>query len=228
VLAGPPNAGKSSLLNALVQTDRAIVSDQPGTTRDTIEVEINIDGMPVTLVDTAGLRVAEDGVETEGVRRTHAALKDADHALYVVDDSLQPTPCEAMDPDGDLSYSYAINKIDLSRRPCGKLEFQGRKAVAISATNGQGIHELREHLKEVAGYYAQDGPGFIARTRHLDAIQRALDHVMEGREQLVRVKAGELLAEELRLAQLSLSEITGAFTSDQLLGRIFASFCIGK
>jgi tRNA modification GTPase len=228
VLAGLPNAGKSSLLNALVQTDRAIVSDRPGTTRDTIDVEIHIDGMPVTLVDTAGLRIAGDGVEGEGVRRTHAALKDADHMLYVVDDTLSTVGKEAINPEREISYSYAVNKIDLSHRPRGRCEYQGCKAVAISATDGQGMHELREHLKDVAGYQTVEGPGFIARTRHLDAIQRALDHVIEGREQLVNAKAGELLAEELRLAQRSLSEITGGFTSEQLLGRIFASFCIGK
>jgi tRNA modification GTPase len=228
VLAGLPNAGKSSLLNALAQTDRAIVSDTPGTTRDTIEVEIQIDGMPVTVVDTAGLRVAGDGVESEGVRRTHAALKVADHALYVVDDSLPPTENGKISLDKEISYSYAVNKIDLSHRPSGKFEYQGRKAIAISATDGRGIHELREHLKDIAGYQTVDSPGFIARTRHLDAIQRALEHLTEGREQLVNAKAGELLAEELRLAQRSLSEITGDFSSEQLLGRIFASFCIGK
>ena len=228
VLAGPPNAGKSSLLNALVQTDRAIVSDSPGTTRDTIEVEIHVDGMPVTLVDTAGLRITGDGVEGEGVRRTHAALKDADHVLYVVDDSLPPVKNEAIGLGREMLYSFVVNKIDLSHRPSGDFEYQGRKAIAISATGGQGLPELREHLKDVAGYQAVDSPGFIARTRHLNAIQRALDHVIAGREQLVKAKAGELLAEELRLAQLSLAEITGVFTSDQLLGRIFASFCIGK
>ena len=138
VLAGPPNAGKSSLLNALVRTDRAIVSDIPGTTRDTIEIEIHIDGMPVTLVDTAGLRVTGDGIEGEGVRRTHAALKDADHVLYVVDDSLRPVESEAISLEREVPYSFVVNKIDLSHRPRGKFEYLGRKAIAISGNRRPG------------------------------------------------------------------------------------------
>ena len=227
-LAGRPNAGKSSLLNALAKTDRAIVSEVPGTTRDTIEVQILIDGLSVTLVDTAGWRDEGDVLEEEGIRRTLAALKGADHALYIVDDSVSFEEAGPMIEDLNTSFSCVFNKIDLTNRPAGVFRFEGRDAVAISATAGLGLSNLREHLRNVAGFQTVDGSGFIARTRHLEAIQQALDHVVEGHHRLVASNATELLAEELRLAQLRLSEITGAFTSDQLLGRIFSTFCVGK
>jgi len=228
VLAGRPNAGKSSLLNALAQIDRAIVSDTPGTTRDTIELHITIDGMPVTLIDTAGLRKVADALEIEGVRRTHAAVKDADLVLYIVDDSDERIIDRDPAIPSAVPCTVVFNKIDISNRPGGQFSFDGRDTLAISATGGQGLQELREHLKIKGGYQEIEGSEFIARTRHLDAIRLTQQHIIEGRKQLTEAGAGELLAEELRLAQRSLSEITGAFTSDQLLGTIFATFCVGK
>lgn len=228
VLAGRPNAGKSSLLNALARTDRAIVSDTPGTTRDTIEQRINVDGMPVTLIDTAGLREARDTVEGEGVRRALKAVGDADLVLYVVDDEEGGPVEQSTSIPPTVPRTIVLNKIDLSRRPCGPLWLEGHEALAISATGGQGICELREHLKRKAGFRDVEGTGFLARTRHLEAIGKAQGHLTEGRRQLEGSGAAELLAEELRLAQCSLSEITGEFTSDDLLGRIFTTFCIGK
>ncbi len=226
VLAGRPNAGKSSLLNALARQDRAIVSTSPGTTRDTIEVQIQIDGMPVTLVDTAGLRTVQDEVEGEGVRRTRTALQNADHVLFVVDDC---EPAAIIERDvATVPHTWVFNKIDLTERTVGKFEYEGCDALAISALDGVGLDDLREHLKRTAGYQEVDGSTFIARSRHLEAIRNAWRHVVAGRQQLVQHKAGELLAEELRLAQQNLAEVTGEFTNDQLLGRIFSSFCIGK
>jgi tRNA modification GTPase len=228
VLAGRPNAGKSSLLNALAQIDRAIVSDTPGTTRDTIELNITLDGMPVTLIDTAGLREVADALEIEGVRRTQAAVKDADLVLYIVDDSDERIIDRDPAIPSAVPCTVVFNKIDISNRPGGLFSFNGRDTLAISATGGQGLQELREHLKIKAGYQEIEGSEFIARTRHLDAIRLTQQHIIEGRKQLTEAGAGELLAEELRLAQRTLSEITGAFSSDQLLGTIFATFCIGK
>ena len=228
VLAGKPNAGKSSLLNALARMDRAIVSDTPGTTRDTIELHVNVDGMPVVLVDTAGLREAEDGPESEGVRRALMAVADADLVLYVVDDYKGALIESEKDIPASIPFTLVLNKIDLSGRPPGLLSLEGRQAIAISAINAKGLEDLRQHLKHRAGYHDTGGSGFLARTRHLDAIQQALGHMTEGRRQLTEMAAGELLAEELRLAQMRLSTITGEFTSDDLLGRIFTTFCIGK
>ena len=228
VLAGRPNAGKSSLLNALAQHDRAIVDAAPGTTRDTIELQIQLDGMPVHLVDTAGLRDARDAVESEGVRRTYAALENADHILFIVDDCEPQVKDNVFIPPNQMPCTYVFNKIDLTGRDSGSFSYGRYDALAISAKYGQGLGELREHLKQVAGFQDADGSTFIARSRHLNAIREALEHLVMGRQQLVEANAGELLAEELRLAQRHFSEITGVFTSDQLLDRIFSSFCIGK
>ena len=228
VLAGRPNAGKSSLLNALAQHDRAIVNAAPGTTRDTIELQIQLDGMPVYLVDTAGLRDASDAVESEGVRRTHAALENADHILFIVDDCESKADKDVFVPTKQVPCTYVFNKIDLTGRDSGSFSFGQFDALAISAKYGHGLNELRQHLKRTAGYRDTDGSTFIARNRHLNAIREALQHIVVGRQQLVEANAGELLAEELRLAQRQFAEITGEFSSDQLLGRIFSSFCIGK
>ena len=228
VLAGRPNAGKSSLLNALARHDRAIVNAAPGTTRDTIELQIQLDGMPVYLVDTAGLRDASDAVESEGVRRTHAALENADHILFIVDDCELKADKDVFVPTKQVPCTYVFNKIDLTGRNSGSFSFGQFDALAISAKYGDGLNELRQHLKRTAGYRDTDGSTFIARNRHLNAIREALQHIVVGRQQLVEANAGELLAEELRLAQRHFAEITGEFSSDQLLGRIFSSFCIGK
>ncbi len=231
VLAGPPNAGKSSLLNRLAQQDAAIVSGIPGTTRDVLRERIDIDGMPVHILDTAGLRESGDEIETEGVRRARAAMERADRVLLVIDDSVTVAPTL----EGLLQqlpehapHTLVRNKIDLSGRAVGQGQQLGRTEVALSAKTGAGLDVLREHLKACVGFQAAGESTFIARRRHLDAIERARQHVHVGEEQLEGARAGELLAEELRLAQRALGEITGEFTTEDLLERIFASFCIGK
>jgi tRNA modification GTPase len=231
VLAGPPNAGKSSLLNALAQRDSAIVSPIPGTTRDVLRERIQIDGLPLHVLDTAGLRETENAIESEGVRRAHAAMQRADRVLLVIDDGaeegggarsfLEQLP-------GSARVTVVRNKIDLSGRAPGPLALATEMPeFAISAQNGAGLDALRQHLKECMGYQAAGEGTFSARRRHLDAIERARGHVDAALAQLA-VRRAELAAEELRQAQQQLGEITGEFSSDDLLGRIFSSFCIGK
>ena len=230
VLAGPPNAGKSSLLNALAQSETAIVSPVPGTTRDVLRERIHIDGMPLHIVDTAGLRESRDEIETEGIRRAREQMQRADRILLVLDDGAgRDTPTEVLKhlPSG-LARTVVRNKIDLTGRAPGITGGPGAVEIALSARTGAGLDGLRRHLKECMGFQSAGEGVFIARRRHLDAIRRAQDHVLRGRAQLKQSRAGELLAEDLRLAQQALSEITGEFTSDDLLGRIFSSFCIGK
>ncbi len=229
VLAGPPNAGKSSLLNALAQVDRAIVSDTPGTTRDIVDQHIQIDGLPLHLLDTAGLRDAADDIEHQGVSRARAAMQQADRVLVVVDDShgvdLQVLMTQL--PPG-VPATVVRNKIDLSGRKPGMDTTRAVTEVAISAKTGAGLVYLKRHLKQSMGYEIGGEPTFIARRRHLEALHLARERVLAGKQLLVDRRAGELLAEELRLAQQSLCEITGEFTSDDLLCRIFSAFCIGK
>ncbi|MFV1972247.1 MAG: tRNA uridine-5-carboxymethylaminomethyl(34) synthesis GTPase MnmE [Thiohalobacterales bacterium] len=228
VICGRPNAGKSSLLNALAGHDAAIVTDVPGTTRDVLREHIQIDGLPLHIIDTAGLHDSPDPVELHGMQRTRRELGNADHALLVIDDQAGFTDADAAIlealPAG-VAHTRIFNKIDLSGRCPGAVE--DRYAVAISAHTGSGLEALRAHLKQCAGFTAQPEGGFSARRRHLDALERAAQHVQAGARQLER-QAGELLAEELRQAQQALNEITGEFTSDDLLGRIFSDFCIGK
>jgi len=227
VLAGPPNAGKSSLLNALAREEAAIVSPIPGTTRDIVRARIDFDGMPVHVLDTAGLRTSQDPIEQEGVTRARAAMTQADRVLLLIDD----TAADAVEflrgqvPPG-ANTTLVFSKIDLTGRAPGMVE--GGDAVAISAKTGAGLDALRAHLKRCMGFMPVGEGGFIARRRHLDALQRAAAHLVEGRRQLSDHRAGELLAEELRRALQALGEITGEVTSDDLLGRIFSSFCIGK
>jgi len=229
VLAGRPNAGKSSLLNALSATDAAIVSDIPGTTRDVLREFIQLDGMPLHVVDTAGLRVARDDIEAEGVRRAQREMARADRILLIVDDA-QPSA------DGDAELTQLLpnlpctrvhNKIDLTGRAPGRQERNGTTEIALSAKTGAGLELLRQHLKTCMGFQPVGEGAFMARRRHLDALRRTQAHVAAAHAR-ARERAGELLAEELRQAQQALSEITGGFTSDDLLGRIFSSFCIGK
>ena len=230
VLAGPPNAGKSSLLNALAQTETAIVSPIPGTTRDVLRERINIDGMPLHIVDTAGLREARDEIESEGIRRAHEQMARADRVLLVLDDAAHDAPtAEVLQhiPAG-LPRTVIRNKIDLTDRASGAMKTLEETEIALSAKTGEGLDALRRHLKECMGFQPAGEGAFMARRRHLDAIRHAQDHLVQGRAQLKESRAGELLAEELRLAQQALSEITGEFSSDDLLGRIFSSFCIGK
>ncbi len=241
VLAGRPNVGKSSLLNRLAQYDAAIVSSTPGTTRDVLRERIRIGDMPLHIVDTAGLRESGDDVETEGVRRAKNAMERADRILLVVDDAApegEVTITEAdgtQDGPGSRQYLPATpprtvirNKIDLTGRRPGIAETADGVEIALSAKTGQGLDLLREHLQASMGYQPPEAGTFIARRRHLDAIERARGSVLRASDQFAQTRAGEFLAEELRQAQNALNEITGEFTSEDLLERIFSNFCVGK
>jgi len=230
VLAGPPNAGKSSLLNALARTEAAIVSPIPGTTRDVLRERINLDGMPLHIVDTAGLRDSRDEIETEGIRRAREQMERADRVLLVLDDAADvKVPAEVLKhiPPA-LPRTVIRNKIDLTGRGPGATNSAGAIEIALSVKTSAGLDDLRQHLKACMGFQPAGEGAFMARRRHLDAIRRAQDCIMRGKIQLKGTRAGELLAEELRLAQQALSEITGEFTPEDLLGRIFSNFCIGK
>ena len=230
VIAGRPNAGKSRLLNRLAGHEAAIVTEIPGTTRDLLHEHINLDGLPLHILDTAGLRDSEDVVEQEGVRRAWEAMRTADRVLLVVDDVqgfsaedqriLEQLPAK-------LPVTVIYNKIDLTGRPAESHARHSPVNIALSAKTGAGLELLRTHLKEIAGFRAAGEGIFMARRRHLEALQHSRLH-LEQAQQRLRERAGELLAEELRLVQQYLSEITGEFTSEDLLARIFSSFCIGK
>ncbi|TPW17907.1 MAG: mnmE [Halothiobacillaceae bacterium] len=231
VIAGRPNAGKSSLLNRLAAREAAIVTAIPGTTRDLLREQILIDGLPLHIIDTAGLRDTHDIIEQQGVNRALQEISSADRVLLVVDDSDDVAEqfkdlLERLPPG--LTFSVIRNKIDLSRRPAGISQGELGPEIALSANTGEGLELLREHLKACVGYTTAGEGGFIARRRHLDALQRTRELITHGITQLAEQRAGELLAEDLRQAQQALAEITGEFTSDDLLGKIFASFCIGK
>ncbi|MGD8590748.1 MAG: tRNA uridine-5-carboxymethylaminomethyl(34) synthesis GTPase MnmE [Chromatiales bacterium] len=230
VIAGRPNAGKSSLLNALAGQDTAIVTEIPGTTRDLLKERIQIDGMPLHVIDTAGIRVSEDPIEQEGIRRAKAEIAAADRILWVFDDQSDPDhlALDRADLPKDVPLTLVRNKIDLSGKSSGLSESELGIEIALSAKGGQGVEQLRQHLKESVGFAGVEEGEFSARRRHLDALRRALDRLEQGATMLQGHGAGELLAEDLRLAQQQLNEITGDFTSDDLLGRIFATFCIGK
>ncbi|PVV11505.1 MAG: tRNA uridine-5-carboxymethylaminomethyl(34) synthesis GTPase MnmE [gamma proteobacterium symbiont of Ctena orbiculata] len=230
VIAGRPNAGKSSLLNALAGAESAIVTDIPGTTRDLLRERITIEGMPLHIIDTAGMRDSHDPVEAEGIRRAKQEMELADRVLWVFDDHTDPQHL-AVDreqlPDG-VPVTLIRNKIDIAGSSPRHNEDESGIEIALSATRGEGIDLLRAHLVQCVGYQHLGEGDFIARRRHLDALERAIEHLRQGALSLQRDRAGELLAEDLRLAQQSLGEITGEFTVDDLLGRIFSSFCIGK
>ncbi len=230
VIAGRPNAGKSSLLNALAGVESAIVTEIPGTTRDLLRERICIEGIPLHIIDTAGLRESTDPVEQEGIRRAREQMQQADRVLWVFDD--QSDPQHLAFDRGTLPAGVPVtlirNKIDRSDKAAGIRESEDGPEVALSAKYGEGIELLRTHLLQCVGYQGQEQGEFLARRRHLVALKKAHQHLLHGQESLLRDQAGELLAEDLRLAQQSLSEITGEFTSDDLLGRIFSSFCIGK
>jgi tRNA modification GTPase len=230
VIAGRPNAGKSSLLNALAGGEAAIVTEIPGTTRDLLRERITIDGMPLHIIDTAGMRESDNPVEVEGIRRAKQEIEQADRVLWVFDDQRDPQHLaidRAQLPLG-IPVTLIRNKIDIVGKSPGIVEDGSVVEVALSATSGEGIDLLRSHLKQCVGYQHLGDGDFIARRRHLDALDRALEYLRQGEWSLHRDQAGELLAEDLRLAQQSLAEITGEFTADDLLGRIFSSFCIGK
>ena len=229
VIVGRPNAGKSSLLNQLADEQRAIVTDIPGTTRDVLQAEIQIDGLPIHIIDTAGLRNSPDPVEAEGIRRAWEEIDRADAIILLIDDQIGLT-------DADRQLLSALpakpvitlhNKIDLTARNPGWIDQQER-ILAISAKHDQGLDLLRATLKDLVGYQQQDEGQFIARRRHLDALERAQAEIQQAKIALTDLAAGELAAESLRRAQAALEEITGRFTADDLLGEIFSSFCIGK
>lgn len=223
VIAGEPNVGKSSLLNALSGKDLAIVTDVPGTTRDVLRDYIMIDNMPIHIIDTAGLRQSDDIVEQEGIRRAYQEIEKADLILEVVADT------SPMSIHSTTAPRILIrNKIDLRQEQPSIQINGGVSAISLSAKTGAGIELLKNHIKSLVGYQQQTEGIYLARRRHLDALARADKHLHAAIKQLTESRAGELAAEDLRLAQNALSEITGEFTADDLLGRIFSSFCIGK
>lgn len=255
-IAGKPNAGKSSLLNRLSGLESAIVTDTPGTTRDVLKEHISIDGLPIHLIDTAGLRLATDSIEIEGIKRARQEIQRADHVLWILDGALEEENlCKderSNIPDFDQEIlekisaliafdseqakekpqlTVVVNKIDQLQQPARVEQDENYHRVYLSAKTGEGIELLREHLKKIAGFSLNGSEDvFMARTRHLEALRLTRQHIETGVAHLQNEnnKTPELLAEELRLAQLALEEITGRYSSDDLLGKIFSEFCIGK
>jgi tRNA modification GTPase len=236
VIAGAPNAGKSSLLNQLAEQDSAIVTDVPGTTRDVLREYIQIDGLPLHIVDTAGLRESPDTVEQEGIRRARLEMQNADRILLVSDSSAVPdTPGSDQiiqqhqeDLPADTPITLIHNKCDISQYPAQLRGDASLTEIWLSARTGDGLALLREHLLDCAGLGNADSSDFSARERHVRALEDCLVQLQQGIEQLREHGAAELIAEDLRYAQDRLGSITGQFSSDALLGEIFSSFCIGK
>ncbi len=231
VLAGKPNAGKSSLLNRLTGDDIAIVTDIPGTTRDVLRAQIQIDGIPLHVIDTAGLRHSGDRIEQEGIERAWREIGAADLVILIVDDRLgMDQQDRALLNRMPVAAQKLIvrNKCDLTGTPPGVIPGTAPVQLALSALTGAGIDRLRSQIKACFSAGDETEARFIARHRHLEALQTAWKHVESGMKHLFNEEAAELFAEELRLAQRALGEITGEVTSDDLLGRIFSTFCIGK
>ncbi len=232
VLAGQPNAGKSSLHNQLAGHDAAIVTDIAGTTRDVLREQIHLGGLPLRISDTAGLHNATDNkVELEGIRRTRNELAQADHILLLINDADGVTDKDKTilaDLPADKPLTLIRNKIDQSGRPPAHVQENGLDVIYLSAKTGEGMELLTQHLQKAVGFHPDDQGVFIARRRHLDALQLAQEAIESGYNCLTGMGAGELLAEDLRHAQQALGEITGTFTNEDLLDRIFSSFCIGK
>jgi len=249
VIAGLTNVGKSSLLNCLSGEDSAIVTDIEGTTRDVLHEQINLDGVPMHIIDTAGLRDTKDVVEQEGINRARAAIESADHVLVLADAQRLAVPDINL-PAG-LSATLVVNKIDLARQTSvdgntlssmqqkqllqsahqSVAQFKDLSAdniISVSVKTGQGIEGLKQYLLSMIGHDAQIEGAFIARRRHLDALNKAKTASMNALDRLQRADMPELAAEELRQAQLALDSVTGRFDSEDLLGQIFGSFCIGK
>ncbi len=235
VISGPPNSGKSSLINVLSGHESAIVTDIAGTTRDVVREHIHIDGVPLQIIDTAGLREPCDAIERIGIDRAWNEIEQADRLLFMVDSaaSVITDPSEIKEqlavclPDR-LPITIVRNKSDLTGEIPGITETNSYSVIRLSARTGEGIHFLRDHLKKSMNFSADAEGIFLARRRHLQALEQAEWHLVQGKKQLIRSCMCELLAEELRLAQLALSEITGEYSSDHLLKKIFSSFCIGK
>ena len=227
VIAGKPNAGKSSLLNALAGKETAIVTEIAGTTRDTLGEYIQIQGVPIHIIDTAGLRITDDIVEIEGIKRALAKIKTADHVLMIMDICEKETkqlPSSFVEniPD-NIPITYIYNKIDLDNTNHKNHD----NFLYLSAKYDVGIDKLREYLLTAIGYQQINEGMFMARKRHINALEQALGHLKQGQYHLQN-KAAELLAEALHLAQKDLGLITGKFSADNLLGEIFSQFCMGK
>jgi tRNA modification GTPase len=232
VIAGRPNAGKSSLLNRLAGYEAAIVTPIPGTTRDVLRERIAIDGLPLHVLDTAGLRESPDVVEAEGIRRAHHEISRADRVLFVVD-AADPVAISGIDADlaglpNGVPVTLVFNKADLSGDAVRLDAANDQARVYLCAASGTGIDLLRQHLKDCIGFHPSAEGALSARGRHLDSLRRARAHVETGHRLLVERHAGELVAQELRDAHRDLGEITGEVSSDDLLAKIFSSFCIGK
>ncbi|PCJ35721.1 MAG: tRNA uridine-5-carboxymethylaminomethyl(34) synthesis GTPase MnmE [Cellvibrionales bacterium] len=235
VIAGKPNAGKSSLLNALSGLDTAIVTDVPGTTRDVLREQITIDGMPLHIIDTAGLRATEDTVERKGIERAEGEIKRADQILFLVDASKTfDLSADNIFPqaDADLSQAenltFVLNKTDSPAYVGFQAGQSKHPVIEISARTGSGLVELKKHLKKCAGYVNAGEGLFSARRRHITALSQTQGCIAQALKQLLTAGAGELIAEDLKQAQQMLGTITGDYSSDDLLGEIFSSFCIGK
>lgn len=229
VIVGRPNAGKSSLLNALAASERAIVTDIPGTTRDVLRETIDLDGISLTLVDTAGLRESADVVEQEGIRRARHELERADLAILVTDDEHVGGDLALLAELPAAALRFVVhNKIDRNGATPRREHIGDDLHIWISARHGDGLDLLADELRRAAGHGESTEGAFSARARHVGALERASEHLADAHAALVEHRAGELAAEELRQMQQHLGEITGEFTSDDLLGRIFAGFCIGK
>ena len=229
VLAGKPNAGKSSLLNALTGHEAAIVTEVAGTTRDILRERIQIDGMPLHIIDTAGLRESDNIVEQEGIRRAHEEIRQADKILLIIDSTDPETETDSLLntlPAG-LDITKVYNKIDLSGMQAQIIESEHHSEIYLSIKQQIGIELLSEHLKKSVGFKGEADDVFIARRRHIEALSESQQYIACAKQQL-KNQSGELVAEDLRQAQNSLAEITGTFSSDDLLGKIFGSFCIGK
>ena len=226
VLAGKPNAGKSSLLNALAGHDAAIVTDIAGTTRDVLRERIQLDGMPLHIIDTAGLRDSDNLVEQEGVRRARLEIEKADQVLLLID-STDSQPLEGIDDLPSDKITKIYNKIDKSGLAVQQIKTEQGTEIYLSVKTGLGLDLLKQHLKHIIGFTDTSNTVFVARRRHLDALHQANTALSSASDQLENY-APELVAEDLRQAQNSLGEITGEFSSDQLLGEIFSRFCIGK
>jgi tRNA modification GTPase len=237
VIAGKPNAGKSSLLNALSGQDTAIVTAIEGTTRDVLREHIQIDGMPLHIVDTAGLRDSKDEIEQEGIRRAWQEMESANHILLVIDGSTvvnQEINVQALWPERnkhlsrDIPLTLVLNKCDLSAVEAAVNKQPDATTIHLSAKTGAGMALLKDHLKACMGFDDSNEGNFSARRRHLQSLEEAQRFLLDGQQQLIDSGAGELLAEDLRQCQNRLGEITGTVSSDDLLGEIFSSFCIGK
>ena len=224
-IVGPPNAGKSSLFNHLAKSDKAIVTDIPGTTRDILKISVDIDGLQVIFYDTAGIRDNPDEIEAEGIKRTKKLLETMDIAILMNDITIDPSENIAILPS-ELACLHVNNKIDLINNKSEISDEDGK--INISVKSNVGIDELLLRIKKLSNYEFSGDGVFSARTRHIRALERSYDHFLLGKKHLLAHKAGELLAEELRIGNEALGEITGKLSSDELLGKIFSEFCIGK